>query len=103
MGDNPEIHVTGALWLKSEIQADLPSKDPNIYKKKPYNILSAIKEKKKGIRHKKPPLGKKIYIYAAHTPMGVLQQNEHHLKEQQKHLFPKPIYSKESSTKYFPD
>lgn len=33
--------------------------------------------------------------------MGVLQQNELHLKEQQKHIFPKPIYSKESSINIF--
>lgn len=62
VGDNPEIHVTGALWLKSEIQADLPSKDPNIYKKKPYNILSAIKEKKRNTAQKTTTRKKKIYM-----------------------------------------
>lgn len=46
MGDNPENHVTGAMWLKSDVQADLPAKDPNMYKKKPYNMLSAVKKKK---------------------------------------------------------
>lgn len=59
-GDNPENHVTGALWLKSEIQADLSSKDQNMNKKKPYNILSEIRGW--GRWSKRPPLEKKMLL-----------------------------------------
>lgn len=53
VGDNPENHVTGAMWLKSEVQADLPAKDPNMYKKKPYNMLTAVKKNKENKKRKK--------------------------------------------------
>lgn len=35
VGDNPENHVTGELWIKSKIEADLPQtytkRNPRIY------------------------------------------------------------------------